>query len=84
MADVSREVIAIINKQLREQRSEIRMDERLQDLGVESLKVIDMIFELEEKFNIEIPFNANDPALGSFETVGDVVHMIEGLVARKK
>jgi acyl carrier protein len=44
-----------------------------------------MIFDLEEKFDIEIPYNANtNNPRTEFDTVGDVVNAIEKLVAKKK
>ena len=48
--------------------------------------VAEIIFAIEEKFDIEVPYNANDTnAAGiNFETVGDVVDGIAKLVAKKK
>jgi acyl carrier protein len=43
-----------------------------------------MIFDLEEKFDIEIPYNANtNNPRAEFETVGDVVKLIQKLVDKK-
>jgi acyl carrier protein len=41
-----------------------------------------MIFDLEEKFDIQISYNSNDPR-PEFETVGDVVDAIKKLVGGK-
>jgi len=43
-----------------------------------------MIFDLEEKFDIEIPYNANtnNPRL-EFDTVDDVAKLIQKLVDKK-
>ena len=41
-----------------------------------------MIFELEDRFGIEIPVNANN-AEEVFKTVSDVVRLVEQLVAAK-
>ena len=44
-----------------------------------------MIFDLEEKFDVQIPYNANTANVRTeFETVGDVVAAVEKLVAQKK
>jgi acyl carrier protein len=44
-----------------------------------------MIFDLEEKFDIQIPYNANtNNPRTEFETVADVVRAVEELVAQKK
>ena len=83
MTDVAQDVIAIIKKKARVDRSEIGMDDKLLDLGLESLDALELVFDIEEKFNIEIPVNANDANIGGFETVGDVVRAVEKLVAKK-
>lgn len=83
MADVAADVIAIIKKKIRVEKSEIAMDDKLRDLGLESLDALELVFDLEEKFDIEIPVNANNPQIGGFETVGDVVREIETMVAKK-
>ena len=61
----------------------VQLSDKLTDLGVESLDVIEMIMELEEKFDIHIPFNANDTEMKDFQSVGDIVRAIETLVAKK-
>ena len=80
---VEQDVIAIIKKKIRIERSEIGKDDKLQDLGLESLDALELVFDIEEKFNIEIPVNANDANIGGFQTVGDVVREVEKLVAKK-
>jgi acyl carrier protein len=54
----------------------------LDELGIESLDVVEMIFELEDCFGVDIPVNANT-AGKEFKTVGDVVLIVEKLVAAK-
>lgn len=57
--------------------------DKLPDLGVTSLDVVEIIFELEERFDIEIPFNANQIGGGGLGTVGEVIAAVEGLLAGK-
>jgi acyl carrier protein len=57
------------------------MEDR-RDLGIDSLSTVELIFELEEKFNIQIPPNAND-AQPEFQTVTEVVDAIKKLVDKK-
>ena len=85
MSDVASEVIAIIAKKKRLEKPNVEVSDRLADLGVESLEAVEMIFDLEEKFDIQIPYNANTSNPDTeFETVGDVVKAVENLVAQKK
>jgi acyl carrier protein len=82
MADVAAEVMAIIAKRVPGQKGDLKPTDKLTELGIESIDAIDMIFDLEEKFDIEIPYNANS-AQTEFGTVGDVVRAIEKVVAGK-
>ncbi len=43
------------------------------DLGADSLDVVDLIMSFEDEFSLEIP----DEALESIKTVGDIVKYIE-------
>ncbi|MEJ0098141.1 MAG: acyl carrier protein [Bauldia sp.] len=79
MADVTADVIAIITKKLPGQKKDIQLGDNLQALGLESIDALEMIFDLEEKFGIQIPYNANSAAT-DFSTVGDVVKAIQKLV----
>ena len=85
MADVDSGVIEIIAKQVNKDPATIMRDARLADLDIQSLDVAEIIFAIEEKFDIEVPYNANETnAAGiSFHTVGDVIDGIAKLVARK-
>ena len=85
MSDVASDVITIIAKKKRVDKPTVELTDRLEALGLESLDAVEMIFDLEEKFDIEIPYNANtNNPRTEFDTVGDVVNAIEKLVAKKK
>jgi acyl carrier protein len=82
MTDVAADVVSIIAGKLRNERPQIELTDKLEDLGLESLDAVEMIFELEEKFDITIPYNANDSRT-EFDTVGDVVRAVKKLVDGK-
>jgi acyl carrier protein len=82
MADVAADVIAIIAKKVPGGKS-VNLNDNLQELGLESIDALEMVFDLEEKFAIQIPYNANSAAT-DFATVGDVVKAIERLVDQKQ
>lgn len=79
--DVTRDVMAIIAKKLRDPALELKADDRLDELGLDSFAAVEMIFDLEEKFDIQIPYNSNDARL-DFETVGDVSAAIKKLLGK--
>ena len=82
MTDITADVLALIQKKLPAEKPALSMGDRLKDLGIDSLSVVELIFELEEKFNIQIPYNANDSS-PEFETVGEVVDAIKNVVSKK-
>jgi len=83
--DVASDVIAIIAKKKRVDKPAVEVTDRLEALGLESLDAVEMIFDLEEKFDIQIPYNANiNNQRTEFDTVGDVVKAVQNLVAQRK
>jgi acyl carrier protein len=82
MADVAEDVIAIIARKVPGGKA-IKLTDNLQELGLESIDALEMVFDLEEKFGVQIPYNANSAAT-DFATVGDVVNAIQGLVGQKQ
>lgn len=48
----------------------------INDLGINSLELADLVFRCEDEFEIEI----DDKATSSFSTVADVVNYLEGII----
>ena len=84
MTDVTSDVLAIVAARTRGNKSTIELTDQLEDLGLESLDSVEMIFDLEEKFDINIPYNANNNhPRTEFKTVGDLLAAIQKLVDNK-
>jgi acyl carrier protein len=84
-------VIAILAEQALLDPSEIRCDASPADLGIDSLGLVEVVFALEEAFDIQIPFNANDPdqtssARSDFDisTVDSLVRAVKALAASRE
>ncbi|WP_046869695.1 acyl carrier protein [Microvirga massiliensis] len=82
MTEVAEGVMEIIAAASKRDRGTLQASDWLDELGIASLEAVEMIFELEDRFGIEIPVNANN-AGEVFKTVADVVRLVEGLVAAK-
>lgn len=80
---VKDKVIAIIAEQAVLEPSDVTMTSTLEDLGIDSLGLVESIFAIEEAFDISVPFNANDPSSSAFDisSVAAIVAAVEGLVA---
>jgi acyl carrier protein len=85
MQSVKDRVIAIIAEQAVLDVADVRMEASLDDLGIDSLGLVESIFAIEEAFDISVPFNANEPARSDFDisSVAAIVRAVEGLVAAK-
>ncbi len=83
--DIKDQVIAIIAEQAVLEPSDVTMESTLEDLGIDSLGLVESIFSIEEAFDISIPFNANDPTAGDFDisNVAAIVAGIQKLVAEQ-
>lgn len=66
--------------------SDVSDDKTLDDLGIDSLGLVESIFAIEEAFDISVPFNANEPSAGDFDisSVGAIVSAVETLVRSLK
>ncbi|CRL09858.1 acyl carrier protein [Phaeobacter italicus] len=78
-------VIAIIAEQAVLEPSDVALDSTLEDLGIDSLGLVESIFAIEEEFDITIPFNANEPEKSEFDisNVAAIIAGIEKLIAEK-
>jgi acyl carrier protein len=78
--DVLSDVKQIISRQVGVPLDQLHEDSRLESIGVESLDIIEIIFALEKKYNVAIPFNANESDALAFDTIGHVVDAVRKLV----
>ena len=79
MSSVESDIYDIIAEKSAVDRSKLQPEAKLEDLEIESLDVVEIIFAVEEKFDIHVPYNANDQEL-EFETIGDVVAAVQKLI----
>ncbi len=80
---VQDKVIEIIAEQAVLDPADITLDSTLESLGIDSLGVVESIFAFEEAFDIQVPFNANNPSESDFDisSVESIIKGINALVA---
>lgn len=72
--EVFDKVRAILVDQLDVDEDAVTMESSItEDLGADSLDVVDMVMSLEEEFDVEIP----DEEIEAMKTVGEIVKFIE-------
>ena len=74
MASIEERVIDIVADQLGVEKEKITRDSNfVNDLGADSLDTVELVMELEEEFEINIP----DDAADKIQTVGEAITHIE-------
>nr|WP_319251759.1 acyl carrier protein [uncultured Celeribacter sp.] len=84
--DVKDKIIEIIAEQAVLEPSDVSLDQSLEELGIDSLGLVESIFAIEEAFDISVPFNANEPEQSDFDisSVAAIVKAVEGLIEEQK
>jgi nodulation protein F len=81
MDEVGTKIVEILKKHMKEPRDDISLSTPLADLNIESLDLAMIVFDIEDTFSIEIPYNANED-VEDFKTVGSVVDRVKDLVQK--
>jgi acyl carrier protein len=78
-------LIAILAEQALLEPEAIREDATLEELGIDSLGIVEVVFSIEEAFDIQVPFNANEPQSSDFDisSVEAMARGVEKLIADK-
>mgnify|MGYP001311547960 FL=1 len=83
--NIEKKIISILAQQALIDETEISLDSTPADLSLDSLSIVEIIFSIEEEFDIIIPFNANEPNQSPFiiETVSTIIEGVKELIAEK-
>ena len=83
--DIENKIIEIIAELADLEVEDVSLDSSLDSLGIDSLGLVESIFAIEETFDIQIPFNANNPQNSEFDisSVATIIAGIQDLVAKK-
>ena len=76
---MSQDIKKILNEIAQENKIKINLDNldaNLKDLGIDSLKTMDLIFKVENKLNVMIP----DEELIKIKNLRDLINILETLV----
>lgn len=77
--DVASKIIAIIAEQAMLDPADVKLTATPDDLGLDSLGLVEIVFAIEEAFDISVPYNANEPDRADFD-----ISSVEGIVAGVK
>ena len=77
--DLGAHVIRVIARSQRIPAESIRLDSTFEELKIDSLDGINIVFELEKEFNIEIP----DEGVQNLRSIGDTIAGVRQLIEAK-
>ncbi|NBC33396.1 MAG: acyl carrier protein [Alphaproteobacteria bacterium] len=77
---VARTIFAIVANERKLDPAKLTLDSRLEDLDIESVDLVEIIFAIEDEFDIDIPQDKDDFKL---ETMRDIVDGVRGLIAAR-
>ncbi len=83
--DIEKKIISILAQQALVNETDISLESTPADLSLDSLSIVEIIFSIEEMFDITIPFNANEPTKSTFviDNVSTIVDGVKELIAEK-
>ena len=66
--------------------SEVDTESTLDSLGIDSVAVVEIIFAIEEEFDIMIPYNANETSSYNldFSKVNSIVQLVMNIIETSK
>ena len=78
-------VVEILAEKALLKPGDVKLDFSISDLGLDSLGVVEIIFALEEQFDIEIDINFNNVNSSDFyiSTVQEIIKSIEKILENK-
>ncbi len=82
MDQLAQEIVDRIKAHADPDLGEITLQTNLNDLGIHSLELTEIIFDLEEAYDIEIEMNTTE-AWSKLSVVGDIVSAVRDLIAKK-
>ena len=82
MVSVADDIVQMITARTTHTGGTLDLSESLDNLGLDSMEVVSLIFDIEEKFDIQIPVNANMDI--ESKTLADLIQAVDQLVAAKQ
>jgi acyl carrier protein len=83
--EVSRKIVSLIAEHAMTEPEKVTPDATPESLGLDSLAMVELVFAIEETFDISAPFNANDPTGADFDVsnVSRIIEAVKRLIAEQ-
>jgi acyl carrier protein len=84
MDNIEEKVLELVGEQVGIEPQEIILSSKLEDLNLDSVAIVELVFLLEEKFEISIPFEGLDESelKRNFHSVSSIVDHLKELLKK--
>ena len=84
MRSIEQKVLELVGEQAGLDPKEVSLNSKFEDLNLDSVAIVELVFMLEETFKISIPFEGLDESelKRNFYTVSSLVNLLEELLKK--
>ena len=84
MGSIEQKVLELVGEQAGLNPKEVSLNSKFEDLNLDSVAIVELVFMLEETFKISIPFEGLDESelKRNFNTVSSLINLLEDLLQK--
>ena len=84
MGSIEQKVLELVGEQAGIDPKEISLNSKFEDLNLDSVAIVELVFMLEETFKISIPFEGLDESelKRNFNTVSSLINLLKDLLQK--
>jgi|TARA_B100000085_G_scaffold273583_1_gene289203 acyl carrier protein len=84
MRSIEQKVLELVGEQAGLDPKEVSLNSKFEDLNLDSVAIVELVFTLEETFKISIPFEGLDESelKRNFNTVSSLINLLKNLLQK--
>ena len=84
MSSIEQKVLELVGEQAGIDPKEVSLNSKFEELNLDSVAIVELVFMLEEAFKISIPFEGLDESelKRNFNTVSSLINLLEDLLQK--
>ena len=84
MGSIEQKVLELVGEQAGIDPKEVSLNSKFEELNLDSVAIVELVFMLEETFNVSIPFEGLDESelKRNFNTVSSLINLLEDLLQK--
>ena len=84
MRSIEQKVLELVGEQAGLDPKEVSLNSKFEDLNLDSVAIVELVFTLEETFKISIPFEGLDESelKKNFNTVSSLINLLKDLLQK--